>query len=246
MPVANPPADRHVRRTGDDYAQQFAALLPWGASWPRDDDSVLMRVVSGLAQIFGFVDSRAADLLERESDPRLTIELLSDWERNWGLPDPCYVQAQTIDQRHALLLFKMTLLGGQSRQFFIDMAAWLGYTITITEFAPFMAGVSQCGDTRGMVAWNDTPGSHPYDDPGTDWRWEIGPPEIRFYWIIHVINAPLMWFRASSGQAGVDHHLTIGYQQDLMCLMNRLKPAHTLIVFDFSNLKTGGSMAGTP
>ena len=111
--------DTHIRRSGDDYAQALANLLPYGDAWPRWPDSVLMQTLRGLANYFGFVDSRAADLLEQESDPRITIELLPDWERNWGLPDPCYKQALTIDQRHKLLLFIMTLQGGQSRQFFI-------------------------------------------------------------------------------------------------------------------------------
>jgi uncharacterized protein YmfQ (DUF2313 family) len=238
------PVDRHIRRSGDDYAEALADLLPHGQAWPRRDESVLMMTVRGLAQVFGFMDARAADLLETESDPRKTIELLPDWERNWGLPDPCFRQAQTIDQRHALLIFKMTLLGGQSREFFIAMAEWLGYEITITEYAPFMAGVSQAGDTRGMIEWNDTPGDHP---ERTDYRWYIGPPEMRFYWTIHVIDAPLTWFRSSSGQAGVDPHLRIGYAYDLECLMRRWKPAHTDIVFDYSGLiTTGDPMAGTP
>jgi uncharacterized protein YmfQ (DUF2313 family) len=235
--------DRHIRRSGDDYAQALADLLPYGQAWPRWPESVLMRAVRGLAQTFGFVDARAADLLERESDPRYTIELLPDWERNWGLPDPCFRSALSIDQRHQLLLFKMTLLGGQSRDFFIGMAAWLGYTIDITEYAPFMAGVSQAGDTHGMINWNDTPGRHP---EVLDYRWYIGPPEQRFYWTVHVRNAPLTWFRAGSGQAGVNHHLEIGYATDLECLLRRWKPAHTDIVFDYSNLKTGDPMAGTP
>ena len=126
--------DIHIRRDGDDYWQALANLLPYGQAWPRWEESTLMRTVRGLAQTFGFVDARAADLLEQESDPRKTIELLPDWERNWALPDECLRKALTIDQRHALLIWKMTLLGGQSREFFINIAAWLGSTINITEF----------------------------------------------------------------------------------------------------------------
>lgn len=235
--------DRHIRRSGDDYGMALADLLPRGPVWPRDDDSVLMRLVRGLAGIFGYVDSRAADFLERESDPRYTLEMLDRWESNWGLPDPCFPKAETIDQRHMMLVFKMTLLGRQDRQFFIDMATWLGYDISISEFAPFMAGVSQCGDTTGMIPWNDTPGKHP---EVTDYRWQIGPPEIRFYWVVHVHKAPLIWFRASAGQAGVDHHLEIGYAYDLECLINRWKPGHTLALFDYSGLIENDPMAGTP
>jgi uncharacterized protein YmfQ (DUF2313 family) len=203
-----------------------------------------MQVIAGLANYWGTVDARAADLLEQESDPRATIELLPDWERNFGLPDPCFKAALTIDQRHAMLIMKMTLLGAQSQQFFIDIAAWLGYNISITEFSPFTAGVSQVGDTRGMREWNDYPGHHP--ELMDDFRWEIGAPEIRFYWQVHVHLAPLTWFRVGSGQAGVDPHLTIGYAQDLECLLRRWKPAHTDIVFDYSNLSPASKYAGLP
>ena len=78
---------------------------------------------SGLCDYWGFVDGRAADLLERESDPRQTVELLPDWERNWGLPDPCYEAPQTIGERQLALVMRMTMQGAQSREFFIDVAA---------------------------------------------------------------------------------------------------------------------------
>ena len=227
-------SDRHVRRTGADYTQSFLSLLPQGYAWPRHGDSLLVQVCRGLCEYWGFVDGRAGDLLERESDPRSTIELLPDWERNWGLPDPCYTGPLTIHDRQVALVLRMTMLGGQSRQFFYDVATFLGYTITITEWSPFMAGVSNCGDTRPI-------GSQYF-------RWYIGPPEMRFYWTVHVTGARLTWFRSAQGQAGVDHHLEIGLAEDLECLFNRWKPAHTQIIFDYSNI--GGSiddpMAGTP
>src|SRR5262245_16781055 len=121
------PEDRHVRRLGGDYATGLANLLPEGLAWPRHVESVTMKVVTGLANIWGYVDGRAADLLERESDPRITIELLPDWERNWGLPDPCYTAPQTVGERQRALVQRMTIQGAQSRQFFIDQAAYLGY-----------------------------------------------------------------------------------------------------------------------
>ena len=93
-------SDRHIRRSGSDYTEAFLALLPQGQAWPKHaPDSILVQGVTGLCDFWGFVDGRAADLLERESDPRLTIELLPDWERNWGLPDPCYTAPLTIDER---------------------------------------------------------------------------------------------------------------------------------------------------
>ena len=107
--------DRHIRRTGSDYRDAFLQLLPEGQAWPkRAIESVLWRTVDGLCNYWGHVDGRAADLLEIETDPRKTHELLIDWERNWGLPDPCEVDPSTDEGiRRLKLVAKMTLLGQQ-------------------------------------------------------------------------------------------------------------------------------------
>ena len=69
------------------------------------------------------------------------------------------------------------------------------------------------------------PGAHLDTHP--DFFWRIGPPEMRFYWtVVHVSNAPLTWFRAGAGQAGVQP-LEIGVATDLECLLRRWKPAQT-------------------
>jgi uncharacterized protein YmfQ (DUF2313 family) len=231
MASPQPDRDRYVRRSGDDYATQFIGLLPQGQAWPRAPDSILAQACNGLSQYWGVVDGRAGDLLERESDPRQTVELLPDWETAFGLPDPCFQEPLTIADRQSVLVQRMTLLGAQSRAWFIEVAEWLGYHIRIGEYAPWMVGISRCGETA---------------DELEHFRWEIAAPEIRFYWKVHVDRARLSWFRASSGVCGVDPHLIIGLATDLECVLNRWKPAHTLIIYDYSVLSTGGSMAGTP
>jgi|SRR5215831_1431640 len=249
--------DRHIRRSGDDYGQALADLLPRGPAWSRKSESVLIKAVYGLAQIFGFVDQRAADLLETESDPRITVELLPDWERNWGLPDPCYAEPLSVYDRQVALVQRMTIMGDQSRQFFINTAAQIGYTITITEYRPFMVGLDRVGDNRtvgdGLVHRNEW--GHVIVDPLGDtldlgemseYPYVLGPDINRYYWTVHVRNARLTWFRCASGECGVDPHLRIGLATDLECLLNRWKPAHTQIIFDYANLESGGSMDGTP
>jgi uncharacterized protein YmfQ (DUF2313 family) len=230
------PPDKHLRRSGEDYAAQFLTLLPTGQAWPREPDSTLVRACSGLSDYWGFVDGRAGDLLEIESDPRLTHELLPDWERAFGLPDPCFPDAQSEQARREMLLFKMTLIGAQSREFFEKISEWTGKTIVITEWAPFMAGVSECGDTRNE-----------YDETG-DYRWYIGPEENRFYWGIKSDEAVLDWFRCGTGggESGVHHHLEINIESPIDCLLQRWKPLHTEIVFDYSTLDNAGPWEGLP
>jgi uncharacterized protein YmfQ (DUF2313 family) len=235
--------------------------LPQGQAWPKHDlGGVLFGVCDGLSQYWGFVDGRAGDLLERESDPRQTIELLPDWERNFGLPDPCYQSPQTIGQRQLALVMRMTMEGGQSRAFFIEVAEMIGYHITISEYRVFVVGIDRCGDNRVygdgsnpmMNEWNQ-PIVNPKGVPVaggelSEWpNYGIGPPENRFYWTVHVDQASLVWFRVTKGQTGVDPHLRIGLANDLECLLNRWKPAHTQIIFDYSGLSDPGDpMEGTP
>lgn len=253
-------SDRHLRRSGSDYTQAFLSLLPIGEAWPRHFDSLLVKTCAGLNEYWGFIDSRAADLLERESDPRLTIELLPDWERNFGLPDPCYTAPQTVDEQHLALMMRMTMLGAQSREFFIGVAKQIGYTITITEYRTFVVGLDHCGDNR-VYGDGSTPMYNEWGQPILNVRgvpvaegelsewpyYGLGPPTNRFYWTVHVDQAKFTWFRCASGQCGVDPHLRIGTADDLECLLNRWKPGHTQIIFDYSGLSNPGDpMAGTP
>ena len=95
----------------------------------------------------------------------------------------------------------------------------MGYPIRIYEFAPYMAGISQCGDI-------------PDDVDRT--RWELGPPEMRFLWTVNAIAESLQWLRCGAGQCGIDPHLEIEIFGDLECIFKRWKPAHTQIVWDYS------------
>lgn len=224
--------DTWVPRTGAEYAGALRDLLPDGPAWPRSPSSYLQKWCSGNGLIWGDVDAAAAQLLTSDSDPRATVNLLPDWERNFGLPDPCLaLPPQTIGARQAALVAKMTILGGQSRAFFISLAASLGYKVTITEYSPYHCGISQCGDTRNTAGI---------------YRWQIGPATIRYYWTVNVGLAPLSWIRCGEGRCGVDPSLTIGVATGLQCRLGQWAPAHTQVLFNYSGLASQGSMAGTP
>jgi uncharacterized protein YmfQ (DUF2313 family) len=118
----------------------------------------------------------------------------------------------------------MTLIGGQSRAFFYGVAQKLGYKIRITEFSPYMCGVSHVGDRTGIY--------NP-DDPTRSY-WQLGPREERYAWIVHVDALRYDKFFCGSSMTGRDRLLAIVGPDDLMCVFNRWKPAHTLIVWDFT------------
>lgn len=109
-----------------DYLAQLQALLPRGAAWPRDPNAVLTQVLEALAQEPARLHAEALALLD-EADPRTTAQLLYDWERVAGLPSPCVTTEQSTAERRNALVARLTGVGGQSRQYFIDLATRLGF-----------------------------------------------------------------------------------------------------------------------
>jgi uncharacterized protein YmfQ (DUF2313 family) len=115
-----------------DYRHALQALLPRGPAWSRALEAVLTLLLWALAEEFARVDGRAGTL-RRQIDPRTADELLPEWEDLLGLPDTCTGELGTMQQRQEAAYAKLIATGGAGRQYFIDVAATLGYTITITD-----------------------------------------------------------------------------------------------------------------
>lgn len=122
-------------RTVTHYLRLLQSLLPWGKAWSRDDDSTLTEFLKAQADEFVRLDSRSVDL-QTERDVRATQELISEHETDLGIPDECIELAGTLQERRDYAHSKLIAQGRQDKQYFIDLAAAAGYTITITEFAP--------------------------------------------------------------------------------------------------------------
>jgi uncharacterized protein YmfQ (DUF2313 family) len=111
----------------DDYVDVLVQLLPKGAPWENwREDETLLGLLRGLSHEAARVELRVWNLLE-ESDPRTTLELLPDWERVYGLPEPCGVPPSTIDGRRRALHAKMAAKPQGNIPFFLQLAANLGY-----------------------------------------------------------------------------------------------------------------------
>lgn len=190
----------------DDYIEQLSALLPPGLAIRRETDTDVYKLLTALAEELARVDGRGDDLL-RESDPRTTLEMLTDWETQVGLPDPCLAGVdQTVQERRNAVVARLTGRGGQSRQFFIDLAASLGYTVTITEFRPFRAGISTAGDALTNGDWI--------------FAWRVNAPETT-----------ITPFRAGQSTAG--EPLRAWGNERLECAIERVSPAHTILQFAY-------------
>ncbi len=140
-----------MARSEEQVLQGLLAGLPIGWAWPRDPQSVGAKLLRAHAAELAALEAGIAALLE-EADPRTTTLLLEEWERALGLPDPCMPLNATIEQRRRALVARVIAQGGQSRQYFTDLAAALGYAITIQEFRPFRVG-SRIGSRLYGEAW---------------------------------------------------------------------------------------------
>lgn len=195
-----------VRKSAAEYRDELRALLPTGEAWPEAADSVLANLLFAWAEEHARIDGRALDLLE-EADPRSTAELISDWERMCGLPDPCTGPQPTLQGRRDAVVQKLTSRGGQSRAFFIAVAAALGFSITIEEYDLFTVG-----HTVGMPLRGDP------------WR---------FAWLVRAPAETIREFRVGQSTAG--EPLRSWGNVVLECAITRLKPAHTHVLFAYGS-----------
>ena len=193
-----------------DYQTLLQQLLPYGPAWTDDPDAGITRLFTGLAQELARLDTRAWQLIE-EADPRTTSELFADWERVAGLPDP-YVIAlggqQMQPQLQAALVSKLVQVGGQSRAYFIAVARAMGFAIAITE------------------GWKevDTVIS-PVNNPLANSRWI-------YVWTITTPVGDTKTTLTVNGR--VSDPLAAWGNTLLECVMRRIKPAHTTLLFSYT------------
>ncbi|HDR9036130.1 TPA: DUF2313 domain-containing protein [Burkholderia vietnamiensis] len=185
-----------------NFLSAIQALLPRGLVWPRDQDAVQTKALSGLAPSYERNTARANYLLV-DSFPGTALELLPEWEATLGLPDPCAGPAPTLQQRRAQVVARLANGGGQSVQFYIDFAKSLGFDVTVTQFSPFRVGQNSAGDAVCSEAWA--------------YAWRVNAPSVT-----------VSYFRA--GQSSAGEALATWGNSVLACEMRALKPAHTEVI----------------
>lgn len=191
-----------------DFLAAAQALLPPGDAWPREADAELTVFLKLSVASLARVHARAADLTEIESVPFLSQDLLPAWEAVYGLPDPCTPLNATIPQRQAAVQARMASNGGQTQDYFIGVAAALGYAITITTFAPAQYGVTGYGAPWYGQNWN--------------FVWQVNVPSLAAF--------PAKYGQSQYGEPYVAYSGT-----QLTCVLNRLKPAYSIIIMNYGS-----------
>lgn len=194
--------------TTQDFAGAFARLLPRGRAWPAREDprGVQAQAIAPLMGTYARLAARDAYLLT-DAFPATTDELLPEWELSLGLPDPCAGPSPTLQQRQAQVVARLTGRGGQSVPYYTRFAAALGFTITVTQYAPFRAGRSRSGQPACGRAWANA--------------WTVSAPQLT-----------ATRFRAGRSASG-EAIAVYATGATLRCELNRIKPAHTILQFKF-------------
>ena len=188
-----------ITAAAEDYSEVLHGLRPVGPAMAGEDV-----VLQGLAPEFSRAHNRLGDLL-RESDPRTTYELLTEWERAFGLPDGCVDISDDLVARINALAARVRGAGSPTPQYFIDLAATVGYDITITELTPHTVNSAV--------------------------NYPLYGEEIRYVWQVSSVLNTITYADVNST---VETPLASWGNSILECVITRAKPAHTHVQFSYT------------
>lgn len=150
------------------------ASLPEGPLWPRSEDSQWALFFSAIAPEFVQIDQLNQQLIQ-EMSPATTSLLFEEWEADLGLsPD----DEQTLSQRRSAMLEKFYFVDRQDKQFFIDLAASIGFEVTIDEFS-----ADTPGPGGGLSVVRSSGEIFHVSPSGDEWNyvWRVNAPSTATY-----------------------------------------------------------------
>jgi len=116
----------------DTNTQVLANYLPVGDLYASKNisDSNLRKLLASLAQEFTREQNKLYEL-STEYKVDTTVNLLDIWESALGIPDDCFTNDVSIEQRQKQVLAKLAKMNLNTEQDWIDLAALFGYSIRI-------------------------------------------------------------------------------------------------------------------
>ncbi len=197
-----------MARGVNEFRDMCLALLPVGPAWPKTADSEWALLFEAVMPEFTRIDAANEQLL-KEMSPVSAELLFEEWEAQYGLPSKCMEgQEQTLQQRRNTLINKYRFVGDQSKQFFIDLAASIGFAITITEFSASNPGLQSSYEGIPLA--------------GDDWN---------FVW---QVNAPLTTVQPRTYPSGYGEAYAEWENELLECTLNAYAHDHRILFFSYS------------
>lgn len=194
-------------RTAEEYRDQLRGLLPAGPAWDPEPVPEIDLVLTGVAVEFARIEARAVDLLN-EMDPAGVSELVPDWEKVMGLPDPCLGLNPSFEDRRLAVRRRLVAIGGQTPAYFIEVAVSQGYpNPTVTEHRAPRMGRSRFGVAR-FGTWN-----------------------AQFMWTLNTGGRQRAGRRFGVSYWGERFGTNPG--NPLECVIRRAAPAHTIVRINY-------------
>lgn len=212
--VAQPePFDQLAAPTNDDLISGSLLFWPPGAAWGTPDETALdlssffARYMRVLISDFTWLYGRAWRLA-REASLQGVVELLPQWEIDYGLPEQCFAGTEpSAAERIAALARKVRAEAVNHPEDFVQLAANYGFEIEIEEPAIFECGFSEVGGFHALG----------------DWRQEV-------FWIVRVKDSSINYFEVGSSEVGTDPLFSLGEAERILCLLREMAPAWTMPV----------------
>lgn len=199
--------------SGLKYKKLLRKLFPNGWAWQAKslNDSELKALIDSLSVEPCRVEDAAFDFIN-DVYPDTSVDLLEDWERLLALPDECDPATdQTITERQTRVVQVLTTSGGQNVQFFKDLVENFGFDpddIEVVDHRPFRVGQARVGDALTNGDW------------------------IFAFTVIAPLSVSSIKF-LRTGEGRVGDRLLDASNQTLECLLQKHKPAHTIVLFSF-------------
>lgn len=192
------------RPTIDGWVEATYALLPPGpVVWPRDPVSRWGKLLGVIAEERRLRHDRALVLLDTESFPPTALELLPEFEKVAGFPDPCRPLPGTLAQRRAELIDQFFADHVPTKELMLKLAGQAGWNIEIHEQQDFVAEISLTEEPIG---------------------------ESDFVWIVYVFGQSIDFFQTEQNVTE-DVLFTFPDISTLECVLRRAAPAHTQVHF---------------
>lgn len=224
-PLAVPPGlgeppvtlDRLTGVTADDLWRPSLRLFPRGRAWPDETVKGIGEFVwHGLAKLVAETMAQVHDWLNRARYGAFITqcrpEFVEDHEREHGLPDECLAAVTGLAERRGLVIDAKTPLETANGREILFQLSRAGFTVEFEEPNAFEFGLSEFGGEEGFGS--------------------VGLPHIFLYRGADLALDWLAFGENSFGQIGFGQLNDTG----LTCLIERLRPAHTLGILDLENL----------
>ncbi|KKL62500.1 hypothetical protein LCGC14_2184570, partial [marine sediment metagenome] len=121
-----------IKHTDEEHAQALADFLPEGKLLiaKNIDSSIIRNLLRGVAKEYRRLECDIVEITV-EHNINVTEQLIDEWERALGIPDDCFVVANTIEERRENVILKLASQGTQTEEDFEALALRLGFVVDV-------------------------------------------------------------------------------------------------------------------